>query len=596
MGQLSFAQSAATKDPYYMSLMLCFPTAEKGQSTLMTRVAQHICRVLLLTCSICLLGRAQECSTELDALKLKTNEQFTNLDQLLDIPTWSNFYLRGLGTYVIGRIRTPRLLAVNLDIENLLAGVNPNGYEIYIGKMWELALYALAAEYANTVVPDYGEAVKQLTLDVATSGVLELSQAPSLRSKAMNTLSSQFKERILIPSRAFRGIQARTDFALERFAGVVNGLVAASDGFGQLMQWGQLERAEQVAKGTIDVILLEEIIPQIKQTTLYANDRILRQVIANAEQISSRYFNEERLRLVKTTAGTAVTLLATINPPTIAGSTAGPAGTLVGFAVGVSIATGLFLWQEGEIYLIGYNTSSLLYSLSYSFAAKRTRAPEDVLLMANCIQSANRTMEEKVVGKMGKLILLHVTNQWPTMLEDIIETARWQNYLDAYFSKTRLLFLTLTSGKGLLVHSVDGYLECLHRVQKLRTIQTTIVRAPYLPLLMWVCSVVAFLLAVRFIIQIVGAISALSLFQGIRAIRDLAAGLLAEAITLAAFWFFLVGGSLGDNFRATLGMMSAKTIQSVSYISKEMFGKEMFVNESIDAMYLVCEILNQKDH
>ncbi|MBI4549186.1 MAG: hypothetical protein HY707_14485 [Ignavibacteriae bacterium] len=385
--------------------------------------------ILLLSLKFSFDAVAQECSTELKTLTEKTQAQLIALDQLLDLPTSSNFLLRGLGHYAIDRIHTPRLVVVNFDIEVLLSGVNPDAYQRYIEKLWELTLYDLSANYTMSNSEEYQRLVEEWAQKIAQSGILELSKDPNVRSQLMTKLGESFKT-VLLRIGTLRGPRANLRYSLDRFAGVVEGIQAAYEGWDQYQRWSKLQQAELFAKVSIEFQILEDIvIPTLKSSDLYSHDELLRRVVSNYERITGTYFDEERLRVLKRTASTAISLLGTIQASTIIGSSGGPPGALLGFAVGAAISTGLFLWDEGELYLLAYNKSSLLYSLAFDFRINQSVPTSRLEFVARCIHVANWNMDNQVVGKIGKFLIGGLSQfgiVWLALAEDAAETSRWR--------------------------------------------------------------------------------------------------------------------------------------------------------------------------
>lgn len=531
------------------------------------------------------------------------NFEHSKLSLLLDKPDENNYRTRGIGRYAINKIYTPKLFANNLNLENIFNEVNhflaseqandnvyDQWYNQHLYKLWALALFDVAAQL-NQYEFEYGSSISELAYEISVSGVIELSGIKDIRPNQMKDIQRIYRD-ITGQSK-----YTRLDLQASKIANIVAVFSAAVSTIESLDQY---QKSEILAKIILNSnTIITDIKQTILSTDLYRNDAILRGFYDDFENMDKYYHDENLLNTTKDIFANGLSLVSTFFvTPTIVSSLslAGPEGILAGLAIGIVIDAGIFLFREGEVYLLKYSTASLLYTLAFDLISKNY--VKNSVTIASFIHIANSNIDKYVLGKLGKFAQLNFSNA-PAFIEDFVESSKWDKYLQEYYHK-KYIIIKISSDEGRLIEPVNKYIKCKTQQEALNEKIDYINRKSQdyrdFQLLFWICSIISFFIAVGFILSMFSALIHTSWKATINSIRNLAITIFSEAFILAIVLNLLFGLKLGSTFKATLGIMSYQVINSTRYISKEIFGKEIFVNESIEAVYYIYKQIDDSQN
>ena len=413
----------------------------------------------------------KDCSSEFKNIENQLDIELKKVQFLVGQPNNNNYSFRGIGVYSVNNIYTPRLFASNLNIENIINDIlqksgNTNydeGYKEYIKKIWSMALFEIAENISNKMIFENNDEFESFIRDISTEGIVYIGKRPDLRPEIIEKISKIYRQK-LIENKAWKnplpGKQntARLDLTIERMSGILTGLFTILDVWDINNNLNDIEKARIAAKALIeDAVILNILIPELQKSQL-SNDNLLNSVIQDYKRITDTYFNENRLLQLKSLAGIGLNLLVFINSSTIIGSSAGPLGSIIGFAFGCISATALYVWNEGELYLLKYAISSFQYTIAIKLSGIESFK---TLIKSSAVQAANSNMDKYIVGKLGKLAHISIITL-PSIIEDISETNQWNEYLDYYFEKNKFWFITFSSDEGLLNNCIDNYLACIN--------------------------------------------------------------------------------------------------------------------------------------
>ncbi len=538
-----------------------------------------------------------QCDDKLIAYNEQIKSELTNLENLLEPITLQNYAKRGYGNYGIGTRLTPRLYIVDSDLEteisklqNFLSGKNYDyslRYTQLIKNAWAFTIYRLAESYANR---DLGRNHDDVKSSIASelirqeegvsilAMISDASKHKDIRPDMMNNFGKFVRDK-LVEKGTFISNNATYASALSRATCFLEGVAAIVGGVGRL-----LEHNDEMANIVINCFYLDYVMNDIQSTPLYYKDALLRDCLNDFGHIKNLVINAENRALITDAAEMAISLQTTILLSSMsAGSLGGPLGLVVGISAGIVISSGFSLFNEAEEYFQYYGISSLLYTLAFN-------SGEGTNLSAQSIHLANVFMDEKVVGKLTKFSTSSSLEIILNFQEDYTETEKWNKYLDSYFNKKKIPLINITylKGDGLLEEKFTEYDDCINKEKELNEkIEYINRRQRELPLMffvMWLCSIIGLIIVANFLLVIV---------QGrfLEAFRNLVGGLFGESMAIAIILYIIFGGSLKTKFYATLGIMSSKVIESSSFLTKEIFGKEMFREETIEAVYTVYKML-----
>lgn len=408
----------------------------------------------------------KDCVKELDNLRKGVINEINFLKTLLQKPDNNTYVIRGLGSYSIGHIYTPKLIAVNANIENIVNeikiklsrnqfNVDPN-YRGYIKSLWSVAIFEITNNLIeNNIIFDY-DLEKRLAEKIATEGIKTL----------ITEDGAKILRDILVALEIFKGKQANIKHAVKRFHAIITLILMVKDAFETINKINEFDTKKITAKAILtDIIIHDYLIMPLKNTSLYSNDDIYREVVDNYENLGNFVMDEAKRqeinRLISGTTGNIASLWLTL---TIAGSIGGLPGILLGFVIGCTIATSVYIWDEGQVYLIKYNISCLQYTLAFDLYENN-----NILTSALFIDAANMNMENHVLNNISRDIYLNSSSNYIISMIKYIKIVfleenqerKWKQYIDSYFIAKSIFGIKLSESKGKLNELIEDYFECV---------------------------------------------------------------------------------------------------------------------------------------